>query len=232
MVTLVVFGYELLQSKQNQDQQQEMLVVSDLNFDITTLARVYTHPELKEFSQHLANAAILKKKTFGVSMGSQGQGQGQASSSSAAATTTTALAFFGSKKERSKGQLQNGRWMGEVEILLPGDGAVILATKSDVALPTPPEMTPLLPTTASHKLSVVSGKGSDKPPDGLVRSSSSSKSAYFKLPEEDGDDDDDEDDEEDGDEESDVMKCELVASVSVYSPGSYSTCLGLARHRD
>ena len=98
-------------------------------------------------------------------------------------------------------------------------------------------MTPLLPASASHKLSIAPpGKGADHAPPnaqgpglgqaqgpglghaqgpglGLVRTPSTNSSMYFKIP------DDDDGDDEDGDEESEGMKCELVASVSTYSPG-------------
>ena len=119
MVTLVVIGYELLQSKHNKEQQQEMLLVSDLNFDITTLARVYTHTELSEFSYHLAEAALLKKLPFPGVVNDNLSLAAAATTTTATTTTITtkmattmtttttpaaAFALFGSKKERSKGK--------------------------------------------------------------------------------------------------------------------------------
>ena len=115
MVTLVVFGYELLQSNQIKAQQQEMLVVSDLNFDVSTLARVYTHTELSEFAQHLAEAALLMKQG-----GDEEQKQEQEQITGASLTNTGTGASGGAYRKEPP---------VEVGVLLPGDGAVVLATK-------------------------------------------------------------------------------------------------------
>ena len=117
MVTLVVFGYELLQSNQNKAQQQEMLVVSDLNFDVSTLARVYTHTELSEFAQHLAEAALLMKQGGDEE---QEQKQEQEQITGASLTNTGTGASGGAYRKEPP---------VEVGVLPPGDGAVVLATK-------------------------------------------------------------------------------------------------------